>query len=139
MSDLALRRRAALEGQRPGPECQAAATVALTRLQRRHHLRRDLDLRHDAHDDPADQLMDALSDTLIEQLRHVPFTALFWPREEFERLLRRWPALADTDGETWDGHRALLEQGLLLWSESGRTGLGVVAGSAERKVDGALG
>jgi hypothetical protein len=56
---------------------------------------------------------------------------LFWPAAEFERLLTRWPALAEAYGQSWDEHRALVERGLVLWSESGRTDLAVLAGSAD--------
>ncbi|MBG0816927.1 SEC-C metal-binding domain-containing protein [Planomonospora sp. ID82291] len=37
----------------------------------------------------------------------------FWPRADFERLLGRWPSLAESEGADWDAHRAEVETGAL--------------------------
>lgn len=55
---------------------------------------------------------------------------LFWPQADHEHLLREWPALAGSCGETWDQHRAGLERWLAYASERGETGLAVLSGSA---------
>lgn len=96
----------------------------------RHGLRRDLDLPHDNYDDLADRLLDVVEAPLpAEEDGVIP--ALFWPQAEFEQVLLRWPVLADVFGGTWDEHRALLEEGLAQWSEEGRTGLSVIAGTPD--------
>jgi hypothetical protein len=106
--------------------------VAFALLQQRHRLRRDLDLPHDGHDDLADQIQDAVLDTLDEHgLGHEAIALLFWPRTEFDLLLSRWPALADAYGQTWDEHRTVVEQTLVGWSEAGHPRMALMAGSVE--------
>jgi hypothetical protein len=96
--------------------------VAFTLAQQRHRLRRDLDRPHDTQDDLADQLLDAHG-TPDRDGRGSEWTAvLFWPRAEFDRLLERWPMLAESYGPDGDEHRTTLQRGLVLWSEAGRTG-----------------
>ncbi|GGL15982.1 SEC-C metal-binding domain-containing protein [Planomonospora parontospora] len=46
----------------------------------------------------------------------------FWPRADFERLVGRWPALAESEGADWDAHRAEVETGAL---EAGELGIRV--------------
>lgn len=118
------------------PEYEMTA-VAFELTQQRHRVRRDLDLPHDELDDLADRLQDAmhgvLGDDEDEDGDEEPVAAgvLFWPRVEFDRLLVRWPVLAEAYGRTWDEHRAEVERGLLRWSQSGLTQLAVLAGSAD--------
>jgi hypothetical protein len=50
---------------------------------------------------------------------------LFWPRAEHDRLVARWPALAEEVGRDWDEHRARLER--LLAGEAAEGGAGVLA------------
>lgn len=109
---------------------QAAVVYALA--QQRHRLRRDLDLPHDKHDDLADRLQDAVYGVADGDDEEYEGTAvLFWPRVEFDRVLGRWPVLAEAYGHSWDEHRARLQRGLQLWAESGRTRLALLAGSAD--------
>lgn len=128
----ALQHRQALESLSGAPAYEQAATVAFTLAQHRHRLRRDLDLPHDDQDDLADRLLDALHRAAGNDERDYEGTALlFWPRTEFDRLLLRWPVLADAYGRNWDEHRIALQRGLVLWSESGHTHLALLAGSAD--------
>lgn len=126
----ALRRRERLGSQRSDPAYSQAATVAYTLLRRRHHLRRDLGLSHDEHDDLADQVVDAVR-TMEEERRSEDIALLFWPRAEFDLLLQRWPTLAEAYGATWDEYRAAMQQGLVRLSDSGCPRLAVLAGSAD--------
>jgi hypothetical protein len=128
------RRDESISGSDPDYELTAVA-FALT--QQRHRLRRDLDLPHDELDDLADRLQDAMHGVLgeheDEDEDEDPAAAgvLFWPRVEFDRLLVRWPVLAEAYGRTWDEHRGEVERGLLRWSQSGVTQLAVLAGSVD--------
>lgn len=127
----ALQNRQELGPQRPEPAYPHAA-VAYGLTQQRHRVRRDLDLPHDEHDQLADQLWDAMHDALDEAQRPCEGTALlFWPRSEFDDLLRRWPTLAKAYGSTWDEHRTALERGLTLWWESGQSRLALMAGAVD--------
>jgi hypothetical protein len=100
--------------------------------QQRHRLRRDLDLPHDEHDDLADRLQDAVQGVIdADDERYEGTALLFWPKAEFDRVVMRWPALAEAYGSSWDEHRIRLKRGLELWADSGRTGLAVLAGSAD--------
>lgn len=128
----ALERREVLAQHSDDPAYSQAAAVAFALAQQRHRVRRDLDLPHDEYDDLADRLADAVDEVLEgEHGGDVGTAVLFWPQMEFDELLRRWPVLAQAYGQTWDEHRGKLERGLQLWSESGVTGLAVLAGSAE--------
>jgi hypothetical protein len=122
-----------LSSRRSGPgDGQASVVYALA--QQRHRLRRDLDLPHDEHDDLADHLQDVVygaAGTDDDEDEYEGTAVLFWPRVEFDQVLRRWPVLAEAYGHSWDAHRARLQRGLQLWAESGRTGLALLAGSAD--------
>jgi tetratricopeptide (TPR) repeat protein len=77
--------------------------LAYTLTQQRHRMRRDLDLPHDEHDHLADRLRAALDRRSAAQHHGTgELAALFWPRVEFDRLLLRWPVLAETYGLGWD-------------------------------------
>lgn len=117
--------RESLSGE---PAYGQAGAVAFTLAQYRHRLRRDLDLPHDDQDDLADRLLDAVGD---DEQEYEGTAVLFWPRTEFDRLLLRWPVLAEAYGQNWDEHRAALQRGLMLCRESGQTRLALLAGSAD--------
>jgi SEC-C motif len=128
----ALQRQREWEPQGPEPDYRRIVEVVLALAQCRHRVRRDLDLPHDEHDDLADQLMDVVLDALgDDELNDEPTALLFWPRPEFERLLLRWPALAEHYGQTWDEYRTTLQQTLVLGSESGVPRLGLLTGSVD--------
>jgi SEC-C motif len=91
----------------------------------RHRMRGDLGLEHDKYDELADEMQESLDELTG------PGPLLFWPESEFTQLLARWPQLAEEWGATWDEHRAMLEQELQAWDESGETGLMVLRGSLE--------
>jgi tetratricopeptide (TPR) repeat protein len=109
------------------------ASVVYALAQQRHRLRRELDLPHDEHDDLADDLQDAVYGMADgdDEDEDEGTAVLFWPWAEFDRVLHRWPVLAQAYGRSWDEHRARLQRGLQLWAESGRTGLALLAGSAD--------
>ncbi|WP_410810878.1 SEC-C domain-containing protein [Micromonospora sp. 067-2] len=105
-----------------------AAAMIYGLAQRRHNLREEMGLPHDDHDNLADRLR-AASDHALGALDDGPATLLFWPRVEFDALLARWPALADSYPTDWDEHRAQIEGALANASGLGAAGLGVVAGT----------
>jgi tetratricopeptide (TPR) repeat protein len=109
------------EGREPDV---AKAELVIGLVQTRHRLRHELGLPHDEYDNLADRLNESVEDE-AEVLA-------FWPRAEFDRMLLRWPALAETYGKTWDDHRAMLERALV--AEPG-SGLGLFAASAEGLAD----
>jgi hypothetical protein len=130
--ETALQRRSALAAHRGGRVYEQAAVIAYGLAEVRHRLRRELDLPHDEHDLLADQLRDAVDELVDDDDGSYEGTVvLFWPREELQRLLRRWPDLAQTYGTDWDAHRVLLEQSLTRLSQSGEARLAVVAGSVD--------
>lgn len=134
----ALQRREGLDRRRGGPDYGPTATVAFTLAQYRHRLRRELDLPHDDYDDLADHLQErftgALAALVDDEQDYEGTALLFWPRAEFDRLLLRWPILAEAYGQTWDKHRSVLQRGLVQLSESGHTRLAVAAGSIDELV-----
>jgi hypothetical protein len=109
------------EGSEPD---MAKAEIVIGLVQTRHRLRHELGLPHDEYDNLADRLNEGVEDEAD--------VLAFWPRAEFDRMLLRWPALAEGYGKTWDDHRALLEKALV--SEPG-TGLGMFAASAAALAD----
>lgn len=107
-----------------------AAAMIYGLTQRRHDLREELGLPHDEYDNLADRLRDAASHA-ADALDDGPATLLFWPKPEFDALLVRWPALAESYPTTWDEHRAQIERALVDASGLGGGDLGVVTGSVE--------
>ncbi|MGH3500016.1 MAG: SEC-C domain-containing protein [Nocardioidaceae bacterium] len=102
-------------------------------LVRRYELRRELDLPFDDYDDYAAELTaDDEDDPFFDDdlLEEAPVLA-FWPRDEFRSLRDSWPELATAERDNWDEHRGIVERRLVTLSESGHTGIGVVAGSVE--------
>jgi hypothetical protein len=129
--ETAVGRLAGLSPRHPQPGHEPAAVVYAL-AQQRHRLRRDLDLPYDKHDDLADHLQDVVYGVADADEDEYEATAvLFWPRVEFDRVMSRWPVLAEAYGHSWDEHRSRLQRGLELWAESGRTGLALLAGSAD--------
>ncbi|MGC4770896.1 SEC-C domain-containing protein [Micromonospora sp. DT44] len=122
------RSRAHQHGSEDAQDTAAAMIFGLA--QRRHDLREELGLPHDEHDTLADRLRDAASHA-ADALDDGPATLLFWPKPEFDALLARWPALAESYPSTWDEHRAQIERALVDASGLGGGDLGVVAGSVE--------
>jgi hypothetical protein len=113
-------------------ETQQAELLVFELAQERHRLRRDLDLPHDDYDDLAHLLMDVVFGTLSDDEPDDEGTALlYWPQAEFDRLLERWPVLAEEYGQTWDEHRTRLQRTLLLLSEIGASRLGLLAASVD--------
>ncbi len=129
-------RMEALESQRGRPGYEKAAAAAFMLTQCRHRIRRDLDLPHDAHDDLADLLQDAVQSALHDALSAIEqdyegTALLFWPQPEFDRVLLRWPGLAEEYGHTWDEYRTGVQRNLVLWSESGHPRSALLAGTAD--------
>jgi tetratricopeptide (TPR) repeat protein len=130
--ETALERWDGSSPRRADPADESAA-VMYALAQQRHLLRRDLDLPHDEHDDLADRLQDAVYgvDADDDEDEYEGTAVLFWPREEFDRVVGRWPVLVEAYGHSWEEHRTRLQRGLQLWADSGRTGLALLAGSAD--------
>ena len=103
------------------------AGVAYQLAVQRHALRHDLDLGHDELDDMAEELISAAEAEAAPDGSVV----MFWPREEFESLRDRLPAVAESEGSSWDEHRAGIEITLAEWAAGGTTGLAVVPGSLD--------
>lgn len=134
-----LEQRATATTHVPDDSHSRAAAMVYRLAQQRHRLRGDLELPHDELDNLADRLRSAAKgalDRLHEGGSYYDGTAvLFWPREEFNRLLLRWPVLANTYGRDWDEHRSRLERSLARLAESGANRLGALAGSADGLAD----
>ncbi|MEU1589528.1 SEC-C metal-binding domain-containing protein [Micromonospora sp. NPDC005710] len=107
-----------------------AAAMIYGLAQRRHDLREEQGLPHDEYDNLADRLR-AASTHALDALDDGPATLLFWPQAEFDALLERWPALADSYPPTWDEYRANLERTFVEASGMGGVDLGVVAGTVD--------
>lgn len=122
-----------LDAAEESPEQDVAGPVRVFNalLQSRHRVRRELDLPHDAHDDLADQLQEMHQATHdVEVLAEV-----FWPRAEFDRLMARWPQLAETQGHSWDEHRAVVESELAAAATQGAVRLMVIAATVDEYAD----
>jgi tetratricopeptide (TPR) repeat protein len=133
--ETALQRRLAVANQRGTQVYQDAAVVAFALAQARQRLRRDLDLPVDDLDRLARQLRAAADEVVAggETREHglEGSAVLFWPREQFAALVVRWPGMAGVYGGTWDEHRARIEKGLHMLSESGEARLAVFDGDAD--------
>jgi hypothetical protein len=106
-------------------------SLAFTLAQVRHRVRRGLDLPHDDHDRLADRLMDAVYGAPSDESPDEQASLLFWPQPEFERLLLRWPALAEHYGQSWDDYRSTLQRTLVSEADSGVARLGLLAGGVD--------
>ena len=129
----ALQRRQALDSRRGEPAYEQATALASRLAQERHRVRRDLALPRDEHDYLAEVLRDEGLDALgIDKLDDEGTALLFWPRPEFDRLLLRWPVLAEEYGQTWDEYLTTVQRSLVLWSESGHPRLALFVGSVDQ-------
>jgi hypothetical protein len=108
---------------------QRAVAMAYGLAQQRHRIRGELDLPHDELDHLADQMKAATGDSDDDHLDG-DVALIFWPRDEFDAVLRQWPALAEAYGETWEEHRTETERALVELSTAGAGTLGVLPGSA---------
>jgi len=108
------------DSQRGQPAYEQAVGMVFVLAQERHQLRRNMELPHDEHDVLADRLVDIVHGVLDSPDRDYEDAALlFWPRPEFDRLILRWPVLAEEYGHTWDDYRTTVQRCLEQWSESG--------------------
>ncbi len=131
----ALQRQQELASQPEQPAYEQATEVVLGLAQERRRVRGALDLPRDEHDYLADRLGDAALEALgidIDGLDDEGTVVLFWPQPEFDRLLLRWPALAEEYGHTWDEYLTTVQRSLVLWSESGHPRLTLVAGVVDQ-------
>jgi SEC-C motif len=128
----ALDRLAELDSRHGQPVYEQAVGMTFVLAQERHQLRRNLDLPHDEHDILADHLVDIVHGVLDAQERDYEDVALtFWPRPEFDRLILRWPVLAEEYGPTWDDYRTTVQRYLEQWSESGSPRVTLLAGAVD--------
>jgi hypothetical protein len=128
----ALDRLPELDSQRGQPAYEQAVGMVFVLAQERHQLRRNMELPHDEHDVLADRLVDIVHGVLDAQERAYEGTALlFWPRPELDRLILRWPVLAEEYGHTWDDYRTTVQRCLEQWSESGSPRMTLLAGTVD--------
>ncbi|GGL95982.1 MULTISPECIES: SEC-C domain-containing protein [Micromonospora] len=113
-----------------GDEQEQVAAMLFGLLRQRHRLRHELDLGHDDLDELADRL-DVAAEQAADRAAAETSGLLYWPRNEFNGLLLRWPQLADQLGGTWDEHRTGVERELVALAGEGVPGLALVPGSAE--------
>ncbi|MFI6781718.1 SEC-C metal-binding domain-containing protein [Micromonospora sp. NPDC050276] len=117
--------------QHASEDAQDEAAVMIYGLaQQRHDLREEQGLPHDEYDNLADRLR-AASTHALDALDDGPATLLFWPKGEFDAMLVRWPALADSYPPAWEEHRANLERALVEASGMGGADLGLVTGTVD--------
>jgi SEC-C motif len=127
-----LQRRQELQSQRGEPEHRQAVAMAFVLAQCRHAIRGDLGLPHDEYDYLADRLTSVVQAVFgADEPDYEHATLLFWPRPEFERLLLRWPALAEEYGQTWDEYRTTVQKTLVLWLESSSLRFRLRAGAVD--------
>lgn len=105
----------------------------LTCLNGRFRVRRALDLPVDRYDELCESEREEarrrfdreLDDAADARRRPAVLTVLYWPRNQFDRLLARWPQLAEDYGADHDEHRALVERHLRdLARESAQVSIG---------------
>ncbi|HEX6248172.1 MAG TPA: SEC-C domain-containing protein [Nocardioidaceae bacterium] len=104
-----------------------------------YRVRRALGLPYDGHDDHAERRRSEYAEDLADDeeivaatggRQAVLMTVLYWPPDEFERVLGRFPSLAEHCGHRHEEHRARVEQHLRELAV-GRSDLAVSLGSAE--------
>jgi tetratricopeptide (TPR) repeat protein len=103
------------------------AGVLFFLLQQRHRLRHALGLQHDTHDNLAERLETKLANAGTRSAAVPADDLVFWPRAEFERLVKQ----TDAYGASWDDHRARLERELVRQAGAGRTDLALLPGSVD--------
>ncbi|WP_306214045.1 SEC-C domain-containing protein [Actinoplanes sp. RD1] len=97
-------------------------------LQQRHRVRHALNLPHDSHDNLADKLETRLANAAATGAAD---DLVFFPQAEFDKVVAQWPALSESYGKDWDEHRARRERELVRLTGAGRTGLALLAGTAD--------
>lgn len=105
-----------------------------------YRVRRTLGLPLDRYDELCEEHrreLRAEADDEESELLHAPggaapmrLTVLYWPPDDFARLLERWPEVAEAYGEDHDEHRRLVERHVRQLAER-RPGLSVGAGSLD--------
>jgi hypothetical protein len=116
----------------PPERSTQVASMVSDLVQVRHRVRRDLGLLPDDHDHLAARLMDRAFGALVDNgLPDEQTILLFWPQPEFERLLLRWPVLAEHYGQNWAEYRDTVQRTLALESESGVALLALLAGCVD--------
>jgi hypothetical protein len=129
----ALQRRQALDSQRGEKAYEEATSLATWLARERYRVRHDRGLPRDEHDYLAEILGNVALDALgIDKLDYEGPALLFWPQPEFDRMLPRWPALAEKYGQTWDEYLTTVQRSLVLWSESGDSRLALFAGAVDQ-------
>ncbi|MFC6021939.1 SEC-C metal-binding domain-containing protein [Plantactinospora solaniradicis] len=115
------------------PTALEASGVLFFLLQQRHRVRRELSLPHDQNDNLADRLENELFSNAAQAANAEPGAEarLFWPRDDFDSLLSRWPTLTEAYGRDWDEHRARVQRELVRQANLGRIGVGPLRGSTE--------
>jgi tetratricopeptide (TPR) repeat protein len=103
----------------------AAATLAA--------LRRDIRVELGLCPDEIDKIVDTLVNEIA--VAAAAYAWMFWPQAEFSELRRRWPALADDLGSTWEVHRADLEHHLVALAKASGRALWVVPGRVAELAD----
>jgi hypothetical protein len=103
------------------------AGVLFFLLQQRHRLRHAMGLQHDTHDNLAERMETRLANAGTRPAAAAAADLVFWPRAEFDRLVKQ----TDAYGTTWDEHRAHLERELVRQTGAGGAGLAVLPGSAD--------
>jgi hypothetical protein len=113
-------------------------------LNGRYRVRRALGLPHDRYDAVCEERRrDALADLESERRelsdvrvgkRSAAFTLLYWPAEQLDRLLARWPAMGAEYGADGTAHRATVERHLRRLAEEGAV-VTVGRGSVEEYVE----
>ncbi|MBF9129176.1 SEC-C domain-containing protein [Plantactinospora sp. S1510] len=132
--ETALRDRTASTPEAPAePTALEASGLLFFLLQQRHRVRRELSLPHDQNDNLADRLENELFSNATQTANAEPGAEarLFWPRDDFDTLLSRWPTLTEAYGRDWDEHRARVQRELVRQANLGRLGVGPLRGSTE--------
>jgi hypothetical protein len=104
----------------------------------RHDVRHELDLPHDGYDELAEKMtseMAASANDDDDDDDDDESILVFWPQAEFERLLQRWPTLAEYVGPDWDEHRGLVERSLNELSASSAVPPALTGGSVDGLIE----
>ncbi|MGH3364543.1 MAG: SEC-C domain-containing protein, partial [Nocardioidaceae bacterium] len=109
-------------------------------LNGRFRVRRQLELPHDRYDELCEEIRRGYEGDLLDdkkrllgspEERSVSLVMLYWPAEEFGRLLERYPEMAEDYGSEHDEHRSNVERRMRELSEEKvdvSIGVGNVAG-----------
>ena len=111
------------------PKPDQGFEIVIELLMARHDLRETLGLPHDADDELADRIDDALADALEEDDEEAPI--LFFPQKEFDALATLSAQALVFTGTTWDEHRSRVQSILAAFSGIGASDLAAIAATAE--------